>query len=136
MYSLSNCCTLTFYDNDDRPNGVCMFVCQINAEKTNRQLDNDVSLLNSKLNDSQRELREATAQRTRSQQELNDATNRIADLANQLAQSNKIKSALNMQVEELKKSDDAESAARSRVSKQANLAIQIIEVSNMNCRKV
>jgi septal ring factor EnvC (AmiA/AmiB activator) len=68
-----------------------------------------------KLAEVNRELRDVIAQRNRLQQELNEMTPRIVDLENQLDKAKVAKAALNKQLEEIKRLDESESSARTRV---------------------
>lgn len=88
---------------------------QLSSEKSNRQLEIEVSELNGKLSEAQRELRDVTAQRNRLQQEVGDVTPRVAELENQLITANKAKLAFSKQLENARKFDDDESAVKARV---------------------
>ena len=89
---------------------------EVSAEKSSRHHEVEVSELNGKLAEAQRELRDITAQRNRLQQELNDATPRIKELESQLVTANKGKLALSKQLEDIKKMDDCEAATRTKAS--------------------
>jgi len=104
-----NTCIITLYRN---------YPCvrQVATEKLTRQLESEVSEANTKMAEIQRELRDVTAQRNRLQTEFNDASSRLQTAENQLTQTQRAKTVLANQLDELRQAVDESSDAHTKVS--------------------
>ena len=71
---------------------------QQSLEKANRQMDAQLTELNGRLGDVQKELVELTAQRNKAQAETADVARRLADSESQAAQLSRLRVALAQQV--------------------------------------
>ena len=71
---------------------------QQTLEKANRQMDAQVTELNGRLADVQKELVEMTAQKNKAQAETADVSRRLADSESQAAQLSRLRVALAQQV--------------------------------------
>lgn len=93
-------------------------------EKNNRQLDQQLTELGTRLADSQKETADVTSQRNRVQSEMAEVSRRLADSESQVAQLGRLRAALAQQVDEAKAILEDEQRARSKLANE-NRQLQV-----------
>ena len=89
---------------------------QAALEKVNKQLDTQVTELNAKLADAQKETADVVRARDRLQAETVESARRLADVESQLGQLHRVRQALSAQLEETKTAAEDDARVRQKLT--------------------
>jgi chromosome segregation ATPase len=97
------------------PNGIVNEWLQSNSDKVSKSLESQLSELNSKLDQAQREMTELNSSKARAQAEATDLGRKLEEAESQLNQFNKAKQALGKSLEEVKGNLEEETRVRQKL---------------------
>jgi len=89
---------------------------QSSADKLNKQLEAQLSDVNSKLDVTQRELNDTMAQKNHAQGEVSDLSRQLEEAENEVGQLTRAKQAMTKKMDEFKSTADSEAQAKSKLS--------------------